>query len=361
MSALTPEQAMLMAIEEGRKGAGFVSPNPLVGCVILTKDRSLLSSGFHARVGTDHAEAAALKKISGNKNLEGAHVYVTLEPCAHQGRTPSCARALAALPLGSVTYGLEDPNPLVAGKGAAIVREAGIPIERFPGLQNELEELAEIFLLNMRLKRPFVAVKTAGSLDGQIALEDGTSRWITGPEAREYGNELRGHYDAVLTGVGTLLTDDPRMDCRAEKFAGRPQRLVVLDPAGRCLPKLAQLKASQVRQRQELLIVTGSGRGGDLEVEMRAGEFDLDLVLAGVQKRGIHSLFVEAGGVTSSRFIKSGLMDRLYLFVAPKVIGHGRSWTSALRISSLGKAFAMENLRARNLGPDLLLTARKLY
>jgi len=361
MSALTPEQAMLMAIEEGRKGAGFVSPNPLVGCVVLDREGRVLSTGYHARVGEDHAEAAALKKISGNKNLEGAHVYVTLEPCAHEGRTPSCAKMMAKLPIASVTYGVTDPNPLVSGLGAKILREAGIKTEKLEALSSEAEELAEIFLLNMRLKRPFVAVKTAASLDGQIALEDGASRWITGPEARAYGNELRGHYDAVLTGVGTLLKDNPGMDCRVEPFSSKPQKLVVLDPSGKCLPKLAELKASQVRKRGELMIVTTSGCGGDIELPLSNGEFDLKRAVAELQKRGINSIFVEAGGVTAGRFIKSGLMDRLYLFVAPKVIGAGRSWTSALRISSLDKAFAMENLKARNLGPDLLLTARKLY
>lgn len=361
MAPITPEQAMRMAIEEGKRGAGFVSPNPLVGCVILDKNGFVISSGHHARVGGDHAEAGALKKISGNKNLEGAHVYVTLEPCAHEGRTPSCAKALAKLPLASVTYGLEDPNPLVSGLGAKIVREAGIKTEKFAGLQGELEELAEIFLLNMRLKRPFVAVKSGVSLDGQLALADGSSQWITGGEARAHANELRGHYDAVLTGVGTLLIDNPRLNSRSERFSSKPQRLVILDPEGKSLSQLAGLNASKVRARSDIVVVTASQRGGDLEVELVGREFDLKAVLAGLQKRGIYSLFVEAGGITTGRFIKSGLMDRLYLFVAPKVLGAGISWTSGLNFPSLDQAFAMENLKAVPMGPDLLLTARRLY
>ena len=364
MNPLSPMQAMQMAIEEGKKGVGFVSPNPLVGCVILDRGGNFLSSGFHAQLGGDHAEAAALNKISGNKNLDGARVYVTLEPCAHQGRTPSCAKALAELPIASVTYGLSDPNPKVAGQGAEILRKAGKNAEIFKGLQDELEELAEIFLLNMRKNRPFVALKIASSLDGKIALEDGTSQWITGPEAREQVGFLRGNYDAVLTGVGTILKDNPRMNSRAEMFAAKPQRLVILDPNGSCLTRLESLNISKVRRAQDIFVVTKPGAVQDfksatiIESPLKGEHFNLENVLSRLTSEGIHSIFVEAGGQTSSAFLQSGLMDRIFIFMAPKILGAGLSWTSGLKIPSLDKPLRLEKPRLSQVGQDLLLTAR---
>lgn len=361
---LSPMQAMQMAIEEGKKGAGFVSPNPLVGCVILDREGNLISSGFHAQVGGDHAEAAALNKISSNKLLEGAQVYVTLEPCAHQGRTPSCAKALAELPIASVTYGLRDPNPQTSGKGAEILRKAGKKVEIFPELQDELEELAEIFLLNMRKNRPFVALKIASSLDGKIALDDGSSQWITGPEAREQVGVLRGNYDAVLTGVGTILADNPRMNSRNSTFENKPQRLVILDPNGSCLTRLESLNIAKVRRAQDIFVVTKPGAVQDfksakiIESPLKGEHFNLENVLSRLAGEGIHSIFVEAGGQTSSAFLQSGLMDRIYIFLALRILGAGLSWTSGLKIPSLDKALRLEKPRLSPVGQDLLLTLR---
>jgi diaminohydroxyphosphoribosylaminopyrimidine deaminase/5-amino-6-(5-phosphoribosylamino)uracil reductase len=189
---LTPNEAMKLAIEEAARGAGFVAPNPLVGCVILSRDGALIGRGHHERIGEGHAEVRALESVADVSQLNAAQVFVTLEPCAHQGRTPSCAEALAKLPIASVTYGLEDPNPLVAGKGAEILRAAGKTVQIFGGLKTELEEACEIFLMNMREKRAFVALKAAASLDGKIALPDGSSQWITGEESRAHVQSLRG-------------------------------------------------------------------------------------------------------------------------------------------------------------------------
>jgi diaminohydroxyphosphoribosylaminopyrimidine deaminase/5-amino-6-(5-phosphoribosylamino)uracil reductase len=364
MSVLTPQEAMALAIEEGKKGAGFVSPNPLVGCVILDSRGQLLASGFHAQLGGNHAEAAAVKKISGNANLAGAQVFVTLEPCAHHGRTPPCAEMLAKLPIASVTYGLEDPNSQVSGKGAQILRDAGKKVELFPELKIELEELAEIFLVNQRLRRPFVAVKTAASLDGKIALEDGSSQWITGPEARESGSELRGHYDAVLTGAGTVVKDNPRMNSRAEMFANKPQKLVILDPQGQTVDQLAHLNVAKARASDDIFVVVKPGLNKKpatarlLEVKMDDGGFDLKALLQTLQDSGIHSLFVEAGGFTTGKFLQSGLMDRLYLYLAPKILGEGASWTSGLKTASLDKALTLHNWRHQTIGGDLFITAR---
>ncbi len=364
MGPLAPEQAMLMAIEEGSKGAGFVSPNPLVGCAILDRNYRLIALAHHERVGEGHAEVNALKKIQNPALLEGAHVYVTLEPCAHEGRTPSCAKALAALPIASVTYGLEDPNPLVSGQGAGILRAAGKKVQLFDGLKDELEELAEIFLMNQRQGRPFVGVKVASSLDGRIALSDGTSQWITGESARGQVQYLRGIYDAVITGAGTVLKDNPRLDSRDPRFSRKRQRLVVLDPDFETWGRMAELNIAKIRTKEDVLIVVRPGLARPLQtgcvVEAPCGEhgFELSELLQSLRQEQIQSVLVEAGGFTVSRFLRAGLVDRLYLFMAAKILGEGMSWTEGLKIRSLAETPRLRKIRVQTFGEDLLLTAR---
>lgn len=358
---MTPEAAMRMAIEEGRRGAGFVSPNPMVGCVILDRAGEFLASGFHARVGEGHAEANALASITDPSRLDGAHVLVTLEPCAHEGRTPSCAKALAKLPIAKVTYGLEDPNPRVSGQGAAILRAAGKEVEIFSGLQPELEELAEIFLRNMRHRRPFVALKVAASLDGKIALRDGTSQWITGETSRARVQTLRGEYDAVLTGVGTFLRDNPRLNSRDARFAGKAPRAILLDPDGKSYATLGSSNLLSVRSTDDLIVVTGQGTaappvGRHLPVLDFDRDFDLTSLLDELFKLEIASILVEGGPRTASAFLRRGLVDRLYLFLAPKILGDGMSWSSEYQIQHLDASPRLRNFRVENLGGDILIT-----
>lgn len=354
---------MALAIEQGRRGAGFVSPNPLVGCVILDREGRILSRGHHAKLGGPHAEAHALNEIEDPNRLDGAHVFVTLEPCAHEGRTPSCAKALAKLPIASVTYGLKDPNPLVSGQGAEILRAAGKRVEVFPGLQNELRELAEIFLTNMTAKRPFVAVKVASSLDGRIALRDGTSQWITGEDARARVQYLRGCYDAVLTGVGTFLRDNPRLNSRHPAFASKRQQIVLLDPTGRSFSTLKKSALLEVRAPEDIVIVTGPlGQsppiGRHIEIPDADGAFDMPALLEALRGEGLHSLFVEAGAYTVASFLRARFADRLYLFMASKIMGEGLSWTSGLTLASLDHAIPLGYTRVENFGADFLLTGR---
>jgi diaminohydroxyphosphoribosylaminopyrimidine deaminase/5-amino-6-(5-phosphoribosylamino)uracil reductase len=363
---LSPREAMALAIEEGRKGAGFVSPNPLVGCVILSRDFELLGKGHHARHGEAHAEINALNSVADKAHLEGAHVYVTLEPCAHEGRTGSCARHLATLPIASVVYGLEDPNPLVSGRGVEILRQAGITVEWFRDFQPELEELAEHFLLNQRLRRPFVALKVASSLDGLVALGDGSSQWITGEAARSHVQYLRGCYDAVVTGRGTLEKDNPRMNSRDQRFHSKRQRLVVLDPEGRV--RFDGLRLLEVRSRGDIYWVTapeasGEGNPGiaQLKIPLREGHFDISVLLSELMSAGLHSIFVEAGPFTASSFLAAGKVDRLFAFLAPKLVGRGLSWTSGLEIPSLEQALRLHSTRAQTFGEDLLVTGRLLW
>ena len=234
----TLREAMLLAIAEGSKGAGWVSPNPQVGCVILSSSGRLLSTGFHRKYGGPHAEVWALKALEKASDLEGAIVVVTLEPCAHEGKTPSCAKALAKLPISKVVYGLVDPNPLVAGQGLDIIRNAGIKVECitefFPELTAPLEQLCEHFLMNQNQKRPFVSLKVATSLDGIMAMKGGESQWISGPESRARVQFLRATHDAVLVGSGTILVDNPRLNSRDSNYEGKdPNKVIILDRRGR--------------------------------------------------------------------------------------------------------------------------------
>jgi diaminohydroxyphosphoribosylaminopyrimidine deaminase/5-amino-6-(5-phosphoribosylamino)uracil reductase len=354
---------MKLAIEEGKKGAGFVSPNPLVGCVILNRAGSLIGKGHHARIGEAHAEVNALESVQDKTQLEDAQVFVTLEPCAHEGRTSSCAKALARLPIASVTYGLQDPNPKVSGEGVAILREAGKEVTLYAGLQDELEELCEIFLTNMRSKRAFAALKAAASLDGKIALPDGSSQWITGEESRAHVHYLRGTYDAVLAGAGTFIKDNPRLNSRDMHFATKSHKAILLDPEGISLPLLQGSALLEVRDAREIYIVTASLHKTDLPVKqivspLKNGEFDLGQVLQQLYAEEICSVLVEGGAYTHSTFIKQKFADRLYLYIAPKILGQGVAWSAGLTTSSLDQAVTLRKVSQQPFGDDLLLSGK---
>ena len=254
---LTPQQAMQLAIQEAKKGAGFVSPNPLVGCVILDSKNRYLASSYHKFFGQAHAEMNALEKVINRDQLKGAHLFVTLEPCAHQGKTGSCARALVDLPLGSVTYGLLDPNPLVAGKGIEILEAGGVKTQPADNCYQELEELIEIYLYNRREKKSFVSLKVATSLDGQMALSSGESQWITGDSSRNFAHHLRGQYDSILVGLKTFQKDNPRLNIRLPKFSEKKLKVLILDPRGECLPTLKNSRVYQSHDPQDIIVVVG--------------------------------------------------------------------------------------------------------
>jgi diaminohydroxyphosphoribosylaminopyrimidine deaminase/5-amino-6-(5-phosphoribosylamino)uracil reductase len=387
---LSPAQAMRLAIREGAKGAGFVAPNPLVGCTILDREHRLLAIGYHKRVGHDHAEIDAVKQISDPSKLEGAHVFVTLEPCAHQGRTPSCARTLAPMKIASLTYAVEDPNPLVAGKGAAIMREVGvktalitersdISVEEARTLAAEAEELAEIFLHNMRAKEPFVAIKIASTLDGKMALASGESKWITNEASREYVQLLRARYGAVAIGRTTFVADDPSLNVRHANYPSFENNVVLFDPKGQTLPSLAQSKLLQVRGPERVFVVVD--RALKLEnplgvqlvpVPLESGRFfDVGSVLAALRDQGLTSIMIEGGAQTAGVFFKAKKVQRLHLFQAPKLIGglHGISWSAGFGVEKMADGFALERVERREFtGPiagevsaDFYVTGRVRY
>lgn len=376
---LTAVEAMRLAIREGRRGTGFVAPNPLVGCVILDSERRLLAFGHHARVGFDHAEAAALKKIRNVKKVQGAHVFVTLEPCAHEGRTPPCALALAKLKPASVTYAVEDPFPQVSGRGAEILREAGIqtrslaerrdiPERERRSLIDDAEDLAEIFLHNQRVGLPFVAVKIASSLDGRIAFESGESKWITGESARRHAHFVRARYDAVAVGVGTFENDDPSLDVRLERFEGLQNKAVVFDPSGRSLARLSGSNLYRARGAEKVIVVIdreSKVKVGArlLRARVRDGRFDLDEVLKGLKAEGITSIMVEGGAHTVAGFFEARRVQRLHAYLAPTVFGgkHSVAWSQGFGTTSLKDRIHLVRSKRRLIGDDLYWTARIVF
>lgn len=376
---ISPTEAMQLALAEGAKGAGFVSPNPLVGCVIVDGEHRFLASGYHKKVGTAHAEIDALNNLGDTSKVAGAHIYVTLEPCAHQGRTGSCARALAPLKPASVTYAVEDPNPLVAGQGAQILREAGVRCELVSNrnditaedraeLVAQAEELAEIFLHNFRRKEPFIAVKVASSLDGTMAYASGESKWITSEQSREHVHLLRARYDAVAVGRNTFVADNPSLNVRHASFPGFKNRAVVFDPSGKTLSAMATSNLLKVRAPEDVLVIVDA----KLSVENPAGvklvklpmfessAFMMDEMFAGLRAEGVYSLMIEGGAHAYASFFNAGRVQRLHAFVAPIIMGgkHGRSWSALFGGTSMKDRIELKRVQRATLGPDEYWTAR---
>ncbi len=367
---------MRLALREGVRGTGRVAPNPLVGCVIVDRQHRFLSSGYHAQLGGDHAEAAALRNLGDASKVTGSHVYVTLEPCAHQGRTPSCAKTLAQLKPESVTYAVEDPNPLVAGKGAEILRAAGVTVYRLDErtdlsaevrgeLLDAAEDLAEVFLHNLRTAEPFVAVKVASTLDGQMAFKSGESKWITGEAARLHAHSIRARYDAVVVGSNTVVIDNPSLDIRHPDFVGIENRVIVFDPQGRILPTLARKNLLKVRAAEKIIIIVAQGTKIEnpcgatvVEAAINSGQFDLKQVLATVKNIGVTSLMVEGGAGTIGAFFTAGKVQRLHLYQAPVVFGgqHALAWSSAFGVTDLAGKFRFARWSWQRVGDDLYWT-----
>jgi diaminohydroxyphosphoribosylaminopyrimidine deaminase/5-amino-6-(5-phosphoribosylamino)uracil reductase len=355
---LTDDQAMRLAMREARKGAGFVSPNPQVGCVIVDSHNRFLSKGYHEKFGGPHAEINALKNLN-SAELENARIFVTLEPCAHEGKTPSCAKALAQLPIAEVIFGLIDPNPLVSGKGAEILRTAGKKVTEFGKWQDDLEEVCEQFLVNFRERKIFVSVKVASSLDGQLAMKTGESKWITGEKARDYGHYLRGTHDAILAGKNTILMDNSQLNIRHPQFHDKKGKEILLDRKGETLNN-ADLRIFTTHSAENIIIAVED----NAKVHSKYGKVlthnGLKDLLTKLWELGIRSILIEGGASVISSFLNQGLVNRLYLFQAPLLLGakSGKAWSEQVMIESIDKKILMKNPKMTNLGVDWLITGR---
>lgn len=341
MPILDIPAALRQALTLAEQAVGLSDPNPRVGCVLLGADGQLLGQGHTQPAGQPHAEVMALRDAaSRGHDVRGATAIVTLEPCSHHGRTPPCCDALIAAGIARVVAAVEDPNPQVAGNGLARLRQAGIDVTLADAATAEAaRELNIGFFSRMQRGRPFVRLKSAISLDGRTALPDGRSQWITGAAARSDGHAWRRRAGAVLTGIGTVLADDPRLDVRLVPTAMQPLRLV-LDPAGR-MPANARIlqPPGQVR-------VIGPGRA------------DLQALLTGLAAEGINELHVEAGPTLSGAFLDAGLVDELLVYQAPVLLGDGRPLATLVPLADLGTARRWRLVEAVPVGQDLRLRLR---
>lgn len=352
---------MRKAIQCAEKARGTCSPNPFVGAVIV-KEGKIISTGWTQHYGGDHAEIQALKK-AGNE-AKGAEIYVSLEPCAHYGKTPPCAEALVKAGVSTAYIGILDPNPLVAGKGIKILENSGIKVE-LGFMQQEISRQLEYFLCRMTKQRPFVIWKTAMSLDGRVAADDGSSRWITGDASRKLVHKLRSEVDVILTGIGTILKDDPLLNSRLPRRLRQPVR-VVLDPL-LDTPLDSQI-VQTARQYQTLFFCTDCAskdsraaikdKGIELVV-ITCGDVILDLrkVLTELHNRGYYSVLLECGSTLSTAFLKAGLVDKAYLFYAPKLLGGSRTAVNDLGIRSIEGAMDYHFESFKRSGNDLLCIA----
>jgi len=333
--------ALQRALSLAAQAIGLSDPNPRVGCVILAPDGRELGAGHTQAAGQAHAEVMALRDAAARgHDVRGAITVVTLEPCSHHGRTPPCCDALIAAGIARVVVAIEDPNPLVAGQGVARLRAAGIAVELAEAsIADASRELNIGFFSRMQRSRPFVRLKSAISLDGRTALPDGRSQWITGEAARTDGHAWRKRAGAVLTGIGTVLADDPRLDVRLVPTDKQPLRLV-LDPQGR-LPAGARVLQPPGEAR-----AIGPGRA------------DLPALLAELGRQGINELHVEAGPTLSGAFLDAGLVDELLVYQAPMLIGEGRPLAALSPLAQLGDARRWRLVEATPVGPDLRLRLR---
>lgn len=392
---LNAQQAMLLAIEVAYLGTGFVSPNPLVGCVILDSQDHLIAYGYHAKVGLAHAEAQALEKLRqrchGNEEelcqiLRGAKVFVTLEPCAHEGRTPSCAKTLARYPVAQVIYGLQDPNPLVAGQGAEILRQSGIATAVYAdlfsdlSLQSDLEQVAEHFLWNFREQKIFFSLKVASSLDGQMALKNGESKWITNEESRQAAHVLRAAHDAVMIGAGTFIQDNPTLNIRVAKLEHKQIKVVILDAHAKAYKHfLSQYEHSPLAKAhlpENIYFVVDQKQKANLELaqdkakiiwstQTPKSEKYLEELEKNLWSEKIRSVYVEGGAAVLGMFLTNQKAQRIYLFQAPIVLGaqSGKAWSESFAINNMKDKLILKDTQVSLFAGsskqiDLLITGR---
>ena len=355
------------ALALAHEAIGLADPNPRVGCVITAPDGRVLGRGHTQAAGAAHAEVMALRDAaSRGEPLRGATAHVTLEPCSHHGRTPPCCEALIEAGIGRVVMAVQDPNPLVAGRGAARLRAAGIAVEIGP-LAEESRELNIGFFSRMQRQRPWVRLKAAVSLDGRTALVNGASQWITGAAARTDGHAWRRRAGAVLTGVGTVLGDDPRLDVRLVPTTLQPLRVIVdsrldtppaarvLAAPGRVLLYAAQRDDAPQAGRRALL----EARGAEIACTAGpTGKVDLPAMLADLAARGINELHVEAGHKLNGSFVRAGLVDEFLIYMAPTLLGIGRELAAFGPLEALSEGVALRFVSIEPIGPDLRLVAR---
>lgn len=357
---------MQRAFELAENARGRCSPNPFVGAVIV-KNARIIGEGWTQAYGSDHAEVQALKNCT--EDCHGADMFVTLEPCSHYGKTPPCAEAVIDAGIARVFIGIEDPNPLVSGKGIRLLKEAGIEVKSGL-LAKEISRQLECYLTYITKRRPFVLLKTAVSLDGRIAAEDGSSRWISCEESVKEVHKLREEADAILTGSGTVLQDDPLLNVRLENPIKQPLR-VILD-AHYQVPETSQIV--QTAKQYPTLIFTDAAYSNPAKEQALLiagieicklpaynGLFDLKSVLDELYKRQVQFVLLETGSRLNTSFLKAGLIDKIVMFIAPKLLGGKHLAWNEIGIDNIANALPLKDLECKQSGIDLRVTAYPIW
>lgn len=358
------ESYMKRALELAETAMGHTSPNPMVGCVVV-KNGVVVAEGCHERYGEFHAERNALMRCG--SEAEGADLYVTLEPCCHQGNTPPCTEIIMEKGIGRMFVGAMDPNPKVAGKGVAILREHGIEVATGI-LEEECLRINEIFFHYITTNMPFVAMKYAMTLDGKIAAVTGDSKWVTGEEARQHVQLLRKKYSGIMVGVDTVIADDPMLNCRMWEGVD-PVRII-------CDTHLRMPPDSQIVQTAgDIRTIVAHGSGVDAHRKEVLETAGVELWEMGVDEEGyismdelfsrlgqcrIDSVLVEGGGTIHGSLLKTGLVNRVYAYIAPKLIGGqgAKSPVEGMGISKMGLARVLSDTEVLSMGEDLCITGK---
>lgn len=354
---------MARALELAAQAKGRTSPNPMVGALVV-KDGRVLAAGYHQKAGTPHAEVIALEQAG--PAARGATLYVTLEPCSHFGRTPPCVNKIIAAGIKEVVVAMVDPNPQVNGRGIKMLREAGIKVT-VGVLQKEAEKLNEAFIKYITTRRPFVALKWAMTLDGKIATVTGDAKWISNSVSRAYVHRLRDEYDAILVGINTVLRDNPSLTTRLAGKKGKDPLRIILDSSLRvpldanvvnlespaptiicCAAKADKEKISRLEEKGVII----------WQLPGSAGRLDLNSLLDRLGEREVTSLLVEGGGTVIESFLRQRLTDKLYCFIAPKIVGGELAKTpvEGEGVQSMAEAYQLTELNFENMAGDLLVT-----
>ena len=357
------EKYMRLAMQLAGNAIGRTSPNPLVGAVIV-KDNRVVGCGWHRKAGTPHAEVHALNQAG--ELAQGADVYVTLEPCAHYGKTPPCAKALVEAKVKNVFGGLLDVNPKVAGKGFKILEDAGIHVE-YGFLQDELRKQNEVFFKWIEHKKPFIVLKAAMTLDGKIATATGQSKWITNETSRAYGYKLRDIYDGIMVGINTVIEDNPMLTARVD--GGKNPIRIVVDSSLRI-----DINANVVQDKSAKTIVATTDKADkDKILKLQAQDVDVIVVdkdendkvdieklLDILGQQNICSILVEGGATLSGSFVAKKLVDKVYFFIAPKIVGGKEAKTpvAGTGILNLQEALALKDIQIEKLEEDILIIGR---
>lgn len=353
---------MAMALELAKLGWGRTNPNPLVGAVIIKNDR-IIGKGYHRQLGGLHAEIEALNNLT--EDPKGSTIYINLEPCSHFGKTPPCADALVKAGVGKVIIGMIDPNPLVSGRGISILQKAGIEvIEGVMG--KECQKLNEIFIKYITRKKPFVMIKSAMTLDGKISTNTGDSKWISNEESRLFVHSLRDRYSAIMVGINTILQDDPSLTTRLAHKEGKDPIRIVVDSNAR-IPLNSKVINSSLKAPMILAVANELPREKfrmlkDKNVKVIAagsknGKVDLSRLMEELYNMQIDSVLIEGGGTLNYSALEAGIVDKVLMFIAPKIVGGSQAKTAfeGKGVSSIDEAYKVRDCEVMKIGNDILV------